>query len=69
MPTVDGIVGVGEVSDDGETEAIAGVEGSDGGVGSVGDGSNLLATGVTLIGINKLACFSLAGSGRGRGRK
>ena len=63
------MVGVGEVPDDGETEAIEGVEGIDGGVGIVGNGNNLLATGLTLIGISKLACCSLAGSGSGRGKK
>ena len=69
MPIEDGMVGVDEVFDDGETEAIEGVEGIDGGVGIVGNGNNLLATGLTLIGNNKLACFSLAGSGNGSGRK
>ena len=67
IPTGDGMVG--EMLGDGGTEAIAGVEGIDGGVGIVGNGNNLLATGLTLIGNNKLACCSFAGSGSGRGRK
>jgi hypothetical protein len=69
ISTEDGMVGVGEVFGDGETEAIEGVEGINGGVGIVGDGNNLFATGLTFIGISKLPCFSLAGSGSGKGRK
>jgi hypothetical protein len=52
-------------------EAITGGDGTDGDGtdGIVGDGNNLFATGLTFIGSSKLACFSLAGSGRGKGRK
>lgn len=60
---------VGEMLGDGETEAIEGVEGIDGTDGIVGDGNNLLATGLTFIGSSRLACFSLAGSGSGSARK
>jgi hypothetical protein len=52
-------------------EAITGGDGTDGDGtdGIVGDGNNLFATGLTFIGSNKVACFSFAGSGRGKGRK
>jgi hypothetical protein len=67
-PTTDTAGVVNEVV---EIEAAAEGDGTDGYEtdGIVGDGNNLLATGLTFIGISKLACCSFAGSGSGSGRK